>query len=216
MKRSLLKKLALVTGVAVAFSSFALMSTGCSDKKDKKDKKDKDEEEIEETEETEETDAPVETTVEETDAPVETYVIETEIEDDLGWDIPAFDVNALSDDQMKEIAQEYIDKDYMIFTLAELGEDLPEGAIEGFMGMSSGSLSFDSETGESTGSMGIVEAVLFTDKAAAEAFLEDDLGTDGLEKETSADGDTYTIDEDGMVMTVFVGNNGLLLVEAEM
>lgn len=208
MKKSLIKKLALLTGTAIAFSSFALLSTGCSkdEKEDKKDKKDKKVEETEETE-AEETEAPVETTeAEETDAPVE-----TEIDDiDLGFEL--FDISTIEDAELKAIADEFLAKNYMFFSFEDMGEELPEGCLEGFYGMDS---SFTA----------MMLAAKFDSKEAAEAYLMEEMGFadeafedfEKTETETE-DGTVYTMSDEtmGLTITITITNSGILLLDETM
>lgn len=202
MKKSLIKKLALITGTAIAFSSFALMSTGCSkdDKDDKKDDKKTEKTEAEETEETEETDAPVETTeAEETDAPVE-----TEIEDiDLGFDL--FDVSTIEDAELKAIAEEFLAKDYMFFSMEDMGEEMPENCSEAFMGMS------DDFTA-------MMLAAKFDSKESAEAYLFDELDLTEedfaeLEKTETDEGVVYSVVDDYFNLTITITNSGILVLD---
>ena len=221
MKKSLIKKLALVTGAAVAFSSFALMSTGCSEKKDKKDKKDKDDEKIEETEEPEETEAEtVAETTEETEEIVEETIEETfDITEETDIDISDlfdFDLDAFEDEEVKALAAEYMDKNYMLFTLEDMGEDLPDGAIEGFMGMSDGSLSIDTSTDSASADMGIVEVIKFEDKASAMDFFTEDMAGMEFTMEQTDAGDVFTAEEDGAVMVATITDTGILYIDAVM
>lgn len=214
MKKSLIKKLALVTGCAVAFSSFAIMTTACSDKKDKDD--DKEETEVEETEE-EETEAETtaaETTVEETVEETEETIEETEETFVDDWELPEFDTSVFADDEVKALAEEYAAQDFMLFTLEDLGEELPEGATEGFMGMSSGELSFSTEDEESYADFSIIEVVKFDTVEDAEAFFADEMEGIDFEVTETDDATVYVAAEDGETITVTITNTGLATIVA--
>lgn len=207
MKKSLIKKLALITGTAVAFSSFAFMTTGCSkDEKKSKDKKDKDDKKVEETEETEaeETETPVETTevVVETEETEETV----DIDPDAGIDFD-FDVETIKDAELKAIAAEYLKQDYMFFSFEDMGEELPDGCTEGFYGMGS---DFSS----------MVLGAKFDDKESAEAyaiseFSDEEVGFEMFDKEETEDGDVYSMTVEGTTVTITVFNSGVLLIDAQ-
>ena len=209
MKKSLLKKLALVTGCAVAFSSFALMSTGCSDKKDKDDEEETEVEETEEETEAEETEAE-ETEVEETEAEeteeiVIDETIDIDLDDDFSFDLPENDLSVYTSDVVASYAETYTEQGYFLMPMSEEnGDEIPEGFVDGFMGMG----------GDET-TMEIVAVVLFENREYADAFIAEGMEElDFGEPTETDDGVEYAFTQDGADVVCSVSNDGLVyLVE---
>ena len=223
MKKSLLKKLAVITGAAIAFSSFAVMTTACSDKNDKDDTKvedDEDEDEDEDEDKAEETEAE-ETEAEETEAEDEDDdIVIDEIEEiDEEIDDEAFpgtvDASSFTNEEVAAYAQTYTDLGYMLMGMDET--DAAEGIIEGFIGIGGDeetSISISNDEASGSGSMTMVVVALFEDADSASTYLNDAMSEFSESSITETDnGTTYYAEETGVTLNAELNNDGVLFME---
>ncbi len=224
MKNSIIKKIALTVSVALAMT--CCMFTGCSSEtKEKETEKETTVEETVEETTTEET-TTEETTTEETTTE-ETTVEETSEEvtaeaTDLSIDIEGNTADDFENDKVKEAAQKYIDKEFMVIkTDSEtVNPELADHFVEGFMAMGDSSMSVSVDTDDesdnsASGGMQIAVVVLFDDATIANDYITDSFEEfkaqgygEAVITETD-DGKTYTLETEGLSIVATVTNDGL-------
>ncbi|MCQ2483300.1 MAG: hypothetical protein MJ153_07445 [Clostridia bacterium] len=225
MKNSIIKKIALTVSVALAMT--CCMFTGCSSETKETEKETTVEETVEETT-TEET-----TTEETTEETAEEVAEETSVEEtiseevtveetDLSIDMEGNTAEDFENDKVKEAAQNYIDKGFMVMKTDNEAVDaaLAEHFVEGFIAMGDSSMSIsvnteDESDNSASGGMQIAVVVLFDDATNADEFLVksfDEFKTQGFGDytvEDTADGKKYSMEAEGISIVATLTNDGL-------